>query len=280
LLAAVLLARRNWRLGRIDRKGALRIGLARCLLGLVAWVGTVHAVPNELMVIFFFANCAAWLMWGASLALLYVALEPSVRARWPHSIVTWNRLLAGRWLDAQVGAHILIGAAVGSAVWVAAEWIDDWHEDALGGLGGLASALGTRQWFAEHAGKLEGALLFGLLAFFAICGLRAIVRKDIPAAILAALLLSLVNSSIFTSPNWKVELGIYIGMYAALVFVMLRLGLVATMAAVFFIDTVNAITLGADLKTWYAPAGLATLMLLLSVAVFAFWRSQGRTSCA
>ena len=52
-------------------------------------------------------------MWGAALALLYIALEPLVRARWPHSIVTWNRLLAGRWLDAQVGSHILIGATVG-----------------------------------------------------------------------------------------------------------------------------------------------------------------------
>jgi predicted Ser/Thr protein kinase len=277
-LAAVLLARRNWKLGRIDRKGALRIGIARCLLGLVMWVGTVHAIPNEGMVVCFFANCAAWLMWGASLALLYLALEPSVRARWPHSIVTWNRLLAGRWLDAQLSAHILIGAAVGSAVWVAAEWIDDWQSDALGTLGGLASAVGTRQWFAEHAGKLEGALFFGLLVFFAICGLRAIVRKDIPAAILAALLLSLANSSLFTSPNWKVELAIYVGMYTVLVFVLLRLGLVATMAAVFFIDTFNIITLGTDWKTWYTPSGLATFLLLLSVAVFAFWRSQGRAS--
>ena len=280
LLAAVLLARRNWKLGRIDRKGALRIGIARGLLGLVAWVGTVHAVPDESMIVFLFANCAAWLMWGSSLALIYVALEPSVRARWPHSIVTWNRLLAGRWLDAQVGAHILIGAAVGSAVWVAADWIDGWQADALGGLGGIQSALGTRQWFAANADQLEGALFFGLLVFFAICGLRAIVRKDIPAAILAAVLLSVPNSNVFTSPNWKVELAIYVGMYTVLVFVLLRLGLVATMAAVFFIDTVNSITLGTDWKTWYAPSGLATLILLLSVAVFAFWRSQGKASTA
>jgi hypothetical protein len=42
LLAVVLLARRNWRLGHIDRKGALRIGIARCVLGLLAWIGTVH----------------------------------------------------------------------------------------------------------------------------------------------------------------------------------------------------------------------------------------------
>ena len=275
LLGGVLLARRNWKLGRIDSKGALRIGLARCVLGLVAWIGTVHAVPDESMIVFFFANCAAWLMWGASLALIYLALEPSIRARWPHSIVTWNRLLAGRWLDAQVGAHILIGAAVGSAVWVVAEWIDDAQNDMLDGIGGLYAALGTRQWFAEHASKMEGALLFGLLIFFAICGLRAIVRKNIPAAVLAALLLSLINSSVFTTPNWKLELGIYVGVYAVLIFVLLRLGLVVSMAAVFFIDTMSTVTLGTDWKAWYAPSGLATFLLLLSVAVFAFWRSQG-----
>ena len=39
VLAALILARRNWKLGRIDRKGALRIGIARFLLGMVMWFG-------------------------------------------------------------------------------------------------------------------------------------------------------------------------------------------------------------------------------------------------
>ena len=45
--------------------------------------------------------------------------------------------------------------------------------------------------------------------------------------------------------------------------------------AVFFIDATNQITLGADWKTWYAPSGLATMLLLLGIAMFAFWRSLG-----
>jgi len=274
LLSVVLLARRNWRLGHIDRKGALRLGIARCLLGFVAWIGTVHPVPDESMIPIFFSNCAAWLMWGAAVALLYIALEPLVRARWPHSIVTWSRLLAGRWLDAQVGSHILIGATVGAVVWVAAEWFGDWQSGRLTTLGGLASSLGTRQWLAAFANNMQGALFFGLLVFFSICGLRLMVKKDVPAAILAALLL-LFASGLFSSPDWKVFLAIYIGMYSVLVFVLLRLGLVATMAAVFFIDSSNLITLGADWKTWYAPAGLASFALLLGIAIFAFWRSLG-----
>ncbi len=274
LLAASLLARRNWRLHRVDHKGALRLGIARCLLGFVAWVGTVHAVPDESMVPLFFANCATWLMWGAALALLYLALEPLVRARWPHSIVTWSRLLAGRWLDAQVSSHILIGATVGAAVWVAADSFADWQFGGLGSVGQLAATLGARQWLAVHAGNLAGDLLFGLMVFFAICGLRRLVRKDIPAAILAALLLMLSNGGTF-SADWKIAVAIYIGVYSVLVFVLLRFGLVTTIAAVFYIDTMNQITLGTDWKTWYAPAGLATFLLLLGIAVFAFWRSLG-----
>jgi hypothetical protein len=60
-----------------------------------------------------------------------------------------------------------------------------------------------------------------------------------------------------------------------LVFVLLRLGLVATMTATFFIDSCNLITLGWDWKAWYAPFGLATFVLLLGIAIFAFWRSLG-----
>jgi hypothetical protein len=101
-----------------------------------------------------------------------------------------------------------------------------------------------------------------------------LVKKDVAAAILAAMMLMLAND-VFASSNWKVKAAIYLGMYSVLVFVLLRLGLVATIAAVFFLDSFNLITLGADWKTWYAPAGLASFLLLLGIAVFAFWRSLG-----
>jgi hypothetical protein len=198
-----------------------------------------------------------------------------VRARWPHTIVTWSRLLAGRWLDAQVSSHILIGATAGALLWVAAESLDDWQSGDLGTLGGISSMMGVRQWFAAQANLMQGALLFGLLVFFAICGLRRLVRKDIAAALLAALLLLLSNGGIFGSPDWKVKLAIFLGMYSVLTFVLLRVGLVATMATVFFIDASNLITLGSDWKAWYAPLGLATFLLLLGIAIFAFWRSLG-----
>ena len=113
------------------------------------------------------------------------------------------------------------------------------------------------------------------MVFFSICGLRRLVRRDVPAAILAAALLMLGNGGVFNSNAWKLEAAISISIYSVLVFVLLRLGLVATIAAVYFIDAFNMITLGTDWKTWYAPSGIATCLLLLGIALFAFWRSRG-----
>jgi hypothetical protein len=59
---------------------------------------------------------------------------------------------------------------------------------------------------------------------------------------------------------------------------MLRFGLVSTISAVFFLNTLAAMDLGLDWSTCYAPYGLATLVLLLSIVIAAFWLSLGSRS--
>jgi hypothetical protein len=49
---------------------------------------------------------------GDLLWQLYLAFEPFLRQRWPESIVTWNRLLSGRWQDTLVGTHLLVCIAM------------------------------------------------------------------------------------------------------------------------------------------------------------------------
>jgi hypothetical protein len=50
---------------------------------------------------------------------------------------------------------------------------------------------------------------------------------------------------------------------------------VSTIAAVFCTNTANKMVLGTDWRAWYVPANLTTLLLLVAIAVFAFWRSLG-----
>jgi serine/threonine-protein kinase len=219
-----------------------------------------------------------WLLWAAILFLVYLALEPEVRARWPHSIVTWNRVLAGRWRDPQVASHILVGAAVGAGMFavfqlsfiVIPRLVEPVNFDVS-----LKFALGTRHWIGGHAGDLGGALRAGLLIFLTIFGLRQMLRYDALAAVVAAMLCTLTQSEVFYAQNWVLMTLLYVAIYSALAFVLLRCGLVATIVAVFFADSGNAMLLGMDWNTWYAASGIATLVLLIAIAVWAFWRSLG-----
>ena len=135
--------------------------------------------------------------------------------------------------------------------------------------------MGTRQWLADHAGTLSGALNIALIGFFLIFGLRQLLRKDILAAFATAIIFTLLQRQVLTSPDWLLFLALFVCVSAILVFVLLRLGFVATMAALVYIDSFDAIGLGLDWKTWFAPFGMATLLLVISISLFAFWRSLG-----
>jgi Kef-type K+ transport system membrane component KefB len=121
---------------------------------------------------------------------------------------------------------------------------------------------------------MANVLRLGLLAFLVIFGLRTLVRKDVLAAVLAAVVFTLQQSEVVNDADW-VGAAIYVVAFSVLIFALLRYGLLATIAAVYFMNSFGAITLDADWKAWFAPAGLATLLLLLGIALFAFWRSLG-----
>ncbi|UCF66855.1 MAG: protein kinase, partial [Acidobacteriota bacterium] len=109
---SALLARRNLRLGRGDKSGARRLALFIVLIVMLDWSLTASHVMD-------FTGELELLINGVSLALilagltwlLYVALEPFLRRRWPQSLVSWSRLLAGRLRDPLVGRDLLAGMA-------------------------------------------------------------------------------------------------------------------------------------------------------------------------
>jgi hypothetical protein len=110
-IAAVLLALRNIRTGRSDRRGATRLAALMGGAYLLHWLLAGHHVADlgemELLIrAIGSAASLALMMW-----LLYVALEPFVRRRWPEAIISWSRLIAGRLRDPLVGRDVLIGFA-------------------------------------------------------------------------------------------------------------------------------------------------------------------------
>jgi energy-converting hydrogenase Eha subunit C len=104
--------------------------------------------------------------------------------------------------------------------------------------------------------------------------MRHILRRDWLAALGAAALFTLANEEVRATGSIAIAL-LFGAIYTSITFVLLRCGLVATISAVFFVDTMNAIPLGADWSAWYVPSCIATILLLVGIATFAFWRSLG-----
>ena len=127
IVFGLVFAVRNLRKNRGDKKGALRLAcVVCCLVADLDWDGPscCDGAANGTCFLNALSDAA---FTGLLLWLLYLALEPAVRARWPQALVTWNRLLAGRFGDAQLGAHILTGAAIGLMLYMvlaSLHWLD------------------------------------------------------------------------------------------------------------------------------------------------------------
>ncbi len=278
MIFAPLLARRNWKLGRANRNGALRIAIARFTFGMLFWVTMVHPVPSWQMLDLLLTAIGLQLLQAGIVWVLYLALEPALRSKWPHSIVTWNRLIAGNWRDSQVAAHILIGCAAGCGLWTFFATRDLWTSYSTGLFsGGVGPMLyGVRSMLSGIFSRLTECVSLGLLGFFFLFGAKMLLRRDWLAALSGAVLFPLIESSVVNAVNPLPNFAMYFLVYAVMLSIMLRLGVVALMSTMFFLNLIGGSAMGTDLKAWYAPNGLVAIAILLMVAGWGFYRSQGR----
>jgi serine/threonine-protein kinase len=276
-LFSVFLAARNLRAGRGDRRGALRLAASFLILMGVAWVARAHWVTDIAMLRIFATNAAGWVTEAGLIWLLYIALEPAVRARWPHSIVTWSRVLAGRWQDPQVGAHVLYGALVGVIIdffFVGVQWFQV-SKGVIGSAAGEDVGVAARYWIADVVSMAKDAASFGLVVVMVIFCFRAVFRKDWVASVAAAVVFTLQEGDV-----WKggglLTFGFFLVIFTLLVFVLLRLGLVSTMVAIFFANLLLTTPGAQGLTKPYEWAVIMYPAVALAIVLWAFWRTSGK----
>ncbi|MBA3356013.1 MAG: N-6 DNA methylase [Pyrinomonadaceae bacterium] len=92
LVGSVVLARRNLQLGRGDRRGATRVALIYFTVRMLVWLFVEHhnGLPAREFQLFIL-HLSTSVFSSSFLWLLYVALEPFVRRRWPGWIISWSR---------------------------------------------------------------------------------------------------------------------------------------------------------------------------------------------
>ena len=107
------LARRNMRQGRGDRVGARRLAVWIGGAEMALWICQSHFNASiGTFGMFILAICTA-VFYGYAVYALYIALEPLVRRRWPHTLISWTAILTGQWRDPIVGRDVLVGTALG-----------------------------------------------------------------------------------------------------------------------------------------------------------------------
>jgi predicted Ser/Thr protein kinase len=279
ILSAIYIARRNLRLGRGDRKGAFRVASFQFFLFIAIFTVNFHVVPRMDVVSFFMLQLSFGLAMASLFWLLYIALEPAVRARWPHSMITWNRLLAGQLGDPRLGSHILVGAVIGTAM----RCVFIWREHFILASGGppdqtnLALLFGTRWLINSLTNTLWSAVLAGIAIFFLLSGLRLAVRRDWLVALVAATLLTLQESELRASSHPFLDYPIFIVIYSAFSFALLRLGLVPTITGLFVLNVLSNVPVSGDFSAWYNSVTFFELALVAAIAIYGFWRSQSQT---
>jgi serine/threonine-protein kinase len=281
IVTGAVLGHRNLRLGRADRKGAVRIALFFAAIGALSWLFGASHVPDlaELALLFYAiagACTSAVVSW-----LVYLALEPYVRRLWPESLISWGRVLAGRFHDPLVGRDLLIGAAVGAClpvlsflVYVVAEWLGAPQE--LNPEVHLYALLGGRHLAYGFLSTLGGVVINGLFLLLFLVLMRFLLRNQWLAGAVAVLLFTALV--VGGSGSYVFAIQVAVNM-AVMVFVLIRYGLLTMVATFFSFALLHKLPIPSDIGAWYWQSSLFCLAIVAAVGAYGFYTSLGgRTS--
>ena len=275
LFVSAWLAYRNTRKKRADLSAAWRIGAFYFVVDMLVWALRAHFVAGigsfGLMIL---AICGA-LFLSTTVAILYLALEPYVRRHWPQTIISWTRLLHGRWRDPLVGKDVLFGIIEGLVI----SLILYTYGMILFRLGDppmwgdLSFLLSTREvagnYLVRVLWEFQGALIF----FFVLFLVRVLLRKPWLSAVV------FVGIWVFYKSLGGEHLAILIPtlalMYGTAAFVMVRFGLIALVSGFFVTDLLFGLPMTSDSSSWFFGAVVFAYAEVLALALWAFHTSLG-----
>jgi serine/threonine-protein kinase len=277
LVGALAMARRNLKHGRGDKAGAFKIAGAFVVVHLLVWIVWAHHVgtlQDEWSI--FFRDTGFTLFWATILWLLYIALEPFVRRRSPDTLISWTRILAGRFRDPRVGRDILVGGLATTAFLALASGIN--LESWLGYPPSIPGSVGLEQ-LQDLRFNLGGLLdapihsvINGMLLVFIMLLLRILLRKQVLAAAALVALLCLPGVVGADYPLLSLPFNLIFG--TVLVFLLLRFGLLAGVAAFTFLVYFDMLTTN-HLSSWSSTPTLVAIVAMLGWSLYGFVVSLG-----
>jgi hypothetical protein len=268
-VGAFLVAWRNARLGRGDRWGAFRLAcfVFGCMLLLRLFQNNHVPVLAEGYILS--TDLRHALATAAICGVLYIAFEPYVRRRSPHTLISWSRLLAGRLRDPLLGADVLVGVALGVAavvLFTLSTMASPFSLDRPG-VPPLAVSAGPSLSLCLFA--LLMALGGGLSYMFLLVLLRFLVRRGW----LAALFFLALNFLIFQpppGPAFPARAVLTMLVLGLSLYVLTRFGVLAVIVLNFVQILLRTFPLTTHLSAWYAQSALLAMASVLALAIYGF----------
>jgi hypothetical protein len=275
MAGAVWFASRNYVRGRGDRKGALRLAVAVFVVEMATCLCRTHFVPafDTILLVILAVSTALFtsgLMW-----LLYLALEPYVRRQWPQTIISWTRLLDGRWRDPLVGRDLLSGIVMGM-VWVVAFKLGYLAAMRTGTPPEFATTeylLGTREVLGVLLSVVVNSILGTLGFFFLVVLLRVLVRNQWLAAALFVAIFT--TPRLLASHHLLTDTLVWVTIYGIAAIAVVRFGLIVLGVAAFMANVVLNLPYSLDFSNWYTIHCVFVLLAFAAVASWGFYTSLG-----
>jgi hypothetical protein len=200
--------------------------------------------------------------------VVYLAIEPYVRRHWPHGIISWSRLLAGRIRDPLVGRDALFGVILGVTWTLIFEFmfLALKHIGATPDLGSPEFLLGARQVLGACTAHLTTSLVGALGFFFLMFVFRVILRKPWLAAIAFVAFWTALKS--YDNHHFVYIVPAYLAVYGIAAFVVLRFGFIALAVGIFTVDLLANLPLTTDLSSWYIGNLIFVVLLIAAMAVW------------
>jgi len=212
--------------------------------------------------------------------ILYLAIEPYIRRHWPDMLVSWTRVLSGRWRDPVVGRDVLLGTALGALAAMAIPFVRTIVLRWLGlpplppyGAEGLDVTLGLRYVLTSLEGIAVGTLAQAMFLVLVLMVFRLLLRRDALAAIAFMVTVSLqwaIQSPLpFAAALVLNILGVGLPLY-----LVLRQGVLVTVVALFVAALLSAMPVPPSLGHWAADGMVAALLVVSAMALYGFRTAQ------
>ena len=273
LLAAVLIAWRNYVREKADVQGAWRLGIAIFTIQILLWFFQAHFVDSVSVIGLFVLAISGGLFISTVTCALYLAIEPYVRRRWPHAIISWSRLVGGQVRDPLVGRDVLYGVLLG-VIWAlifSVFYLLRLRAGDAPNFGATDYLLGARHvigsWLWQLATSVQGFLVF----FFVMFVLRVILRKPWLAALAFVALFAGLKTA--GSHHVLIDVSTFVAIYAIAAFMVLRFGFITLATGMFTVDLLLNIPITTNLSSWYLGGSLFVLLTVTSLAVWGAYTS-------